>query len=119
MPIFQTRADQLDRAVDGLLAGRPVPSPIDPDLRPLIEVAATLRTTLQPIPAGSRFEARLAARLAMRPPLAGGARALGERARRELRNRGRLLVAGAVSSAAVGVGVTAYAVWHRSGLRRS
>jgi hypothetical protein len=118
VPIFQTRAQRLDRAVDGLLAGRPARSPIDPDLRPLIDLAGTLRTTLLPVPAGSRFEARLAARLATRPPLAGGARGLGERARRELRNRGRLLVAGAVSSAAVGVGVTAYAVW-RSGLRRS
>ncbi len=119
MPIFQTRAERLDRAVDGLLAGRPAQSRVDPDLRPLLDLAATLRTALLPIPAGSRFEARLAARLATRPPLADGARALGERARRELRNRGRLLLAGAVSSAAVGVGVTAYAVWHRSGLRRT
>jgi hypothetical protein len=120
VPIFQTRAERLDRAVDGLLAGLPVPSTVDPELRPLIDLAATLRATLLPVPAASRFEARLAARLATRrPPLADGARALRERARRELRNRGRLLVAGAVSSAAVGVGVTAYAVWHRSGPRRS
>ena len=83
------------------------------------DLAAVLHETLLPVPAGSRLEARLAARLAGRPALGEGLRALGERARRELLSRERLLVAGAVSSAAVGVGVTAYAVWHRSGSRRS
>jgi hypothetical protein len=119
MPILHTRAERLDRAVDALLAGRPVPPPVDPGLRPLVDVAAALRSALLPVPAGSRLEARLAARLAARSPLSDGMRALGQRAKRELRSRERLLLAGAVSSAAVGVGVTAYAVWHRSGLRRS
>jgi hypothetical protein len=119
VPILHTRAERLDRAVDALLAGRPVPPPVDPSLRPLVDLAATLRTALLPVPAGSRLEARLAARLATRSPLNDGIRAIGVRARRELRSRERLLLAGAVSSAAVGVGVTAYAVWHRSGLRRS
>lgn len=119
LPTLHTRAEQLDRAVDALLAGRPVPPPVDPGLRPLVDLAAALRGALLPVPAGSRLEARLAARLATRPALSGGMHALGERARRELRSPSRLLVAGAVSSAAVGVGVTAYAVWHRSALRRS
>ena len=119
MPILHTRAVRLDRAVDALLAGRSVALPVDPGLRRLVDLAAALHETLLPVPAGSRLEARLAARLAGRPALGEGLRALGERARRELLSRERLLVAGAVSSAAVGVGVTAYAVWHRSGLRRS
>lgn len=120
MPILHTRAVRLDRAVDALLAGRSVPPSVDPGLRPLVDLAAALHEALLPVPAGNRLEARLAARLAQRSPvLSDGLRALGERARRELRSRERLLVAGAVSSAAVGVGVTAYAVWHRSGLRRS
>jgi hypothetical protein len=119
VPILHTRAERLDRAVDALLAGHPVAPQVDPALRPLVDLAAALRGALLPVPAGSRLEARLAARLATRSPLGDGMRALGERARRELRNRERLLLAGAVSSAAVGVGVTAYAVWHRSALRRS
>jgi hypothetical protein len=119
VPILHTRAVRLDRAVDALLAGRSVAPTVDPGLRPLVDLAAALHETLLPVPAGSRLEARLAARLAGRPALGNGLRALGERARRELLSRERLLVAGAVSSAAVGVGVTAYAVWHRSGLRRS
>ncbi|MEP6680142.1 MAG: hypothetical protein ABJB65_01565 [Chloroflexota bacterium] len=119
VPILHTRAEQLDRAVDALLAGRPAPPPVDPGLRTLVDVAAALRGALLPVPAGSRLEARLAARLASRPALGDPIHAFGELARRELRSRNRLLVAGAVSSAAVGVGVTAYAVWHRSALRRS
>ena len=119
VPILHTRAVRLDRAVDALLAGRSVTPPVDPGLRPLVDLAAALHETLLPVPAGSRLEARLAARLAGRPALGEGLLALGERARRELLSRERLLMAGAVSSAAVGVGVTAYAVWHRSGLRRS
>ena len=119
VPILHTRAVRLDRAVDALLAGRSVASPVEPGLRPLVDLAAVLHETLLPVPAGSRLEARLAARLAGRPALGEGLRALGERARRELLSRERLLMAGAVSSAAVGVGVTAYAVWHRSGPRRS
>jgi hypothetical protein len=119
VPILLTRAERLDRAVDALLAGRPVAPPLDPSLRPLVDLAAALRSALLPVPAGSRLEARLASRLVMRSPLNDGIRALGMRARRELRSRERLLLAGAVSSAAVGVGVTAYAVWHRSGPRRS
>ena len=119
VPILHTRAVRLDRAVDALLAGRSVAPPVEPGLRPLVDLAAVLHEALLPVPAGSRLEARLAARLSGRPALGEGLRALGERARRELLSRERLLMAGAVSSAAVGVGVTAYAVWHRSGPRRS
>ncbi len=119
MPILHTRAERLDRAVDALLADRPAAPPVDPGLRPLVDLATALRSALLPVPAGSRLEARLAARLASRPALSDPIHAFGELARRELRNRSRVLVAGAVSSAAVGVGVTAYAVWHRSARRRS
>lgn len=95
-------------AIDALLAGeRPR---TDPDLRAALGVAERLRATLTPVLPGARFQAALAERIH-----GGGA----------LRSvtgttRGRLLAAGAVSSAAVGVGVTAYAVWrttHRPGHR--
>ncbi len=83
--------ERLDAAVESLLAG--ARSQIEPELRPLLETAAVLADALRPVPAGGRFEAQLAARLA-----AGSMRR-------------RLLAAGAVSSVAVGATVTAYAVW--------
>lgn len=103
-------AERLDRAIDGILDGQ---SPqiaaatggVDGASRPLVELARDLRAALVPPPVGIRYEARLGARLAMQPvrdPVAWA-----------LRHPGRLIVTGAVGSA-VGVGVTAYAVWRSS-----
>jgi hypothetical protein len=86
--------ERLDAAVESLLAGtRPA---VEPDLRPLLRTASSLADALRPVPAGARFEARLAERLQ-----AGSMRR-------------RWLAAGAVSSVAVGATVTAYAVWRSS-----
>jgi hypothetical protein len=106
-------AERIDRAVDHLLAGAsPGISAATAGLaaadRGVVEVAAALRAALAVPPIGSRFEARLGARLA-------GALAGRDPVAWALRRPGRLLVTGAVGSA-VGVGVTAYAVW-RSGRR--
>jgi hypothetical protein len=101
-------AVRLDRAVDLLLAGESVArssatAGLDAPRRALLASADRLRRSL-PVPSvAPRFEARLGARLAMpsaaRDPVAW--------ARRHPR---RILVTGAVGSA-VGVGVTAFAVW--------
>ena len=105
MPIERTPADRLDRAVEALLAGERVTP--DASLRPALTVAERLRTTLTPIPPGARFQAALAGRI--------HAPTFGERTLRAVNTtKGRLIAAGAVSSAAVGVGVTAYAVWRTS-----
>jgi hypothetical protein len=74
----------------------------EPASRPLVLLAGALRAALVAPQVAPRFEARLGARLA-----AAGARDPVGWARR---HSGRLLVTGAVGSA-VGVGVTAYAVW--------
>ena len=103
-------AERLDRAVDGVLDGlSPVVAAasagIEPDGRRLVELANDLRVSLVAPPAAPRFEARLGARLAAsvaRDPVAWA-----------LRHPRRLIVTGAVGSA-VGVGVTAYAVWRSS-----
>ena len=103
-------AERLDRAVDGILDGRSfqaaaASSGVDAATRPLVALAGDLRATLVPPPVGTRYEARLGARLATQPvrdPVAWA-----------LRHPGRLIVTGAVGSA-VGVGVTAYAVWRSS-----
>lgn len=87
---------------------------VEPELRPLVDAAALLSTALPPLPAGARFEARVAARLNSSSSFARAAEAVGAAARRELRHPARLIAAGAVSSAAVGVTVTAYAVWRTS-----
>lgn len=107
-------AERLDRALDGLLsAQRPAASAaaFDATLRPLVSLGADVRLALPLPPVAPRFEARLGARLAdmeqPRDPL-GWAR----------KHPGRLIVTGAVGSAAVGVGITAFAVW-RSGRRVS
>jgi hypothetical protein len=98
--------DRLDEAVDSLLAGdRPM---VDVELRPLIEVAGRLADALRPVPAGRAFELALSRRLA------GEGEGLLRRAARGFGRPGRLLAAGALSSAAVGVTVTAYAVWRSS-----
>lgn len=69
-----------------------------------------MRSALGPLPAGSRFEARLASRLASHGPVVDFVAAIGDATRRELRHPGRILITGAVSSAAVGVGVTLFAM---------
>ena len=97
-------AERLDRAVDQLLAGAPpavaaATAGLSAPQRPLVEAAASLRTALAESVVAPRFEARLGARqsgAATSPWI--------------LRHPGRLIVGGAVGSA-VGVGVTAYAVW--------
>jgi hypothetical protein len=118
----RTPAERLDHALDGLLATPSAPPQAavvaaaagDGELRPLLVTAHRLRSALATIPVSPAFEARLASRLALygrRPAV----RADG------LRIPGWVLLTGAVSSAAVGVGVTAYAVWRgsrRTGVRR-
>ena len=104
-------AERLDRAVDGVLDGTSpgvaaAAAGIDPAGRALVTLAADLRATLAAAPVAPRFEARLGTRLApsahARDPVAWARR-----------HPGRLIVTGAVGSA-VGVGVTAYAVWRSS-----
>ena len=106
-------AERLDRAVDALLDGA-VPAAaaaragLAATARPLVGVADRVHAGLPLTPAGTRFEARLGARLAasaVGPAPVAWAR----------RHPGTLIVGGALGSA-VGVGVTAYAVW-RSGRR--
>jgi hypothetical protein len=101
-------AERLDRAIDGLLDGlsparAAATAGVEPPTRDLVLLADGLRRSLTPPPIAPRFEARLGARLVTaiqaRDPVAWARR-----------HQGRLIVTGAVSSA-VGVGVTAYAVW--------
>jgi len=108
MPSRST-AERLDDAVETLLAGeQPL---VEPELRPLLHVAQLAADALRPIPTASRFEARLAGRLAHEGMVRRAAGAVSSFTRRELSQPGRLLAAGAVSTAAVGVTVTAFAVW--------
>ena len=105
---FSTIADRLDGAVELLLSGHPARSAsaaarVPADERELVELGARLRDALALPPVGSRFEARLGTRLA---EAAHAAHAMAW----ARRHPGRLIVTGAVGSA-VGVGVTAYAVW--------
>ena len=107
-------AERLDRALEQLAGGvRPAlaaaTAGLDDDGRPLVEVAERVRTALPLPPVAPRFEARLGARLS-------GAAMRHDAVAWALRHPGRLFVTGAVGSA-VGVGVTAYAVWRSS--RRS
>ena len=98
----RTPAERLDRALDSLLKGGLATR--EPELRPLLDAAEQLRLALAPVPVSARFEADLARRVVARR-------------RMDLHVPTWLLLTGAVSSAAVGVGVTAYAVWrgsHRS-----
>lgn len=104
-------AERLDRALDQVGAGaRPAiaaaSAGLDGDGRALVELADRVRST-HPMPTvAPRFEARLGARLSeAATPRDAMAWAL--------RHPGRLIVTGAVGSA-VGVGVTAYAVWRSS-----
>jgi hypothetical protein len=107
MTIRRTVAVRLDRAVDQLLVGSSpavaaASAGLDGMQRPLVETAAALRTSLGSTVVAPRFEARLGSRLS-------GATA----GRWVLRHPGRLIVTGALGSA-VGVGVTAFAVWRSS-----
>lgn len=102
-------AERLDAAVDHLLAGEQPHT--DTEIRRLVEVATLLREALPRVPPASRFEARLAARLTVEAAVGRNLRAFSAAARREL-TPARLIAAGAVSSAAVGV--TAIAVWRGS-----
>jgi hypothetical protein len=104
-----TPAERLDHALDEQLSGGQPPR--DGTLGPLLDTAALVRAALPPVPGGAQFEARLRDRLAHSAGMAGAVGALEAFARRELRHPGRILAAGAVSSAAVGVTVTAVAVW--------
>jgi hypothetical protein len=101
-------AERLDRAIEGLLDGlsparAAATAGVEPAIRDLVLLADGLRGSLAPPPIAPRFEARLGARLVTaigtRDPVAWARR-----------HQGRLIVTGAVGSA-VGVGVTAYAVW--------
>lgn len=77
------------------------------ELRPLLDAADRLRLALAPVPMSSRFEADLARRVAARRRIGAP----------DVHLPNWLLLTGALSSAAVGVGITAYAVWrgsHRS-----
>jgi hypothetical protein len=104
-----TPAERLDLAVEQLLAGgRP---PADEGMRALLDAASMVRAALPPVPGGVRFEERLLGRLRHSGGMAGAAGALQAFALRELRHPRRILAAGAVSSAAVGVTFTAVAVW--------
>lgn len=110
MAVPRTFAERLDRAVDAVLEGAPptlaaARAGIDAADRSLVESAAALGTALAGPLVAPRFEARLGTRLAQ---LAHGPWFA--------RHPGRLIVTGAVGSA-VGVGVTAYAVWRST--RRS
>lgn len=101
-------AARLDQVLDGLIAGRPPTAlagaaPFDAALRPLVTLGGDLRDVMQVPIAAPRFEARLGARLA-------GAGQPHDPVAWALRHPGRLIVTGAVGSA-VGVGITAYAVW--------
>ena len=99
-----TPAERLDQAIDALLTGSPAPvaaavAGVSSSDRALLDSASALRATLATSLVAPRFEARLGARLAG----VSGTPWI-------LRHPGRLIVTGAVGSA-VGVGVTAYAMW--------
>lgn len=105
----RTRADRLDEAVAGLLAGdRPS---VDPELAPLVDAAALIRAALSPMPVGVRFSSRLEARLVRRRRIAAAAAAIYDVMRREWRQPGRIAIAGVISSAVIGVGLTVLALW--------
>lgn len=102
-------AERLDHALDGVVSGMApavaaAAGAFDPTLRQLVTLGGEVRDAM-PVPVvAPRFEARLGAKLAhATQPLdpVGWA----------LRHPGRLIVTGAVGSAAVGVGITAFAVW--------
>ncbi len=104
-------AERLDHAIGQVLGGASLAvasasAGLDLTTRPLIDVAESVRAALPVLPASPGFESRLDARLT-------GAVASRDALAWALRHPGRLIVTGAVGSA-VGVGVTAYAVWRSS-----
>jgi len=104
-------AERLDRAVDGILAGvspsaAAAAAGLESPGRQLAALAGELRATMAVPLVAPRFEARLGTRLASSGPTL-------DPVAWALRHPGRLIVTGAVGSA-VGVGVTAYAVWRSS-----
>jgi hypothetical protein len=104
----RTPADRLDRALEALLTDGLTGSHTalaEQELRPLLAAADRLRLALGPVPVSPRFEAKLASRVS-------GRRHVGT----PIHVPTWLLVTGAASSVAVGVGVTAFAVWR--GTRR-
>jgi len=111
MQQFPSVAERLDRALEQLGAGaNPAVAAatvgLDGDGRSLLELADRVHAALPAPPVAARFEARLGARLS-------GAAMPRDAVAWALRHPGRLFVTGAVGSA-VGVGVTAYAVWRSS-----
>jgi hypothetical protein len=109
-------AERLDAAIDALLNARRFVGngARDGGEGELIGTAVLLQAALPPVPPGTTFEERLARRLA-EPGLAQRLRERAATARRAVTPT-RLIAAGAVSSAAVGV--TALAVW-RGGRRQA
>lgn len=104
-----SQAERLELAVEQLMAGnRPV---ADRAMAPLLEAAELVRAAMPPIPGGDALDARLLAQITQRRRMNAAVDALEAFARRELQHPGRLIAAGAVSSAAVGVTVTAVAFW--------
>ncbi|MEX0710131.1 MAG: hypothetical protein WD116_02890 [Chloroflexota bacterium] len=111
---MRTPAERLDAAVDEVLTGhRPA---VSPELDRLVDAASLVRSALAPLPAGTRFEARLALRLARPGPVARIVSGVGDAGRRGLRHPARLLITGALSSALLGIGLTVIAL--RRGSRR-
>ena len=104
----RTPAERLDEAVDRILTGRQ--PAVGPELAPLVDAAALIRSALAPLPASDRFEERFASRLATRSPVAQLVDAVTDATRRELRHPARILITGAAVSSAVGVGVTVLAL---------
>jgi hypothetical protein len=107
MRTFPSVAERLDAAVELLAEGATPPvaaaaSRLSSEERHLVELADRLRRATSAPPIATRFEAALGARLAGMAPRDPRAWSL--------RHPGRLIVGGAVGSA-LGVGVTAYAVW--------
>jgi hypothetical protein len=100
----RTTAERLDHAIDAVLDGAPATlaaagAGVGPAERSLVDAAVALRDAVAGSLVAPRFEGRLGSRLAQ---AAHGPWFV--------RHPGRLIVTGAVGSA-VGVGVTAYAVW--------
>jgi len=112
--IHRTPAERLDHALNGLPDGDLPPG--DPELRSLLQTALLLERSLAPVPVSDRFEEALATRLVQRGLLARNLRVLGAVTSRELRHPSRLVLTGAVSSAAVGC-LAALALWR--GTRRT
>jgi hypothetical protein len=105
--IGATPAERIDRLVDAVIAPGATPGAVSPELRPMAGLIASVADALPAIPPGAAFEVRLARQLSEAAARRPGFGPLGQ--------RGRLLVTGAaVSGAAVGVGVTAFAVWRSS-----